>query len=112
MVCAFCAGTLVARQPPGMEGQDVVAVIFDPGPNAEAFGEHVEGHLDFLLAQMKAGKLLYAGPFREKTAGLSIFKMTDPGEVEKLIKQDPVVREKVLSYRIEKWMMCELAGEK
>jgi uncharacterized protein YciI len=111
LALAFLAGTLIARQPPGMDCQEVVAVIFDPGPNAEAFSQHVEGHLDFLLAQMKAGKPLYAGPFHDKAAGLSLFKLTDAEEVEKLIKQDPVVAEQVLSYRIEKWRMCQLAKE-
>ena len=33
------------------------------------FAEHRQGHVDFLLKQMKAGRLLYAGPFKDGGGG-------------------------------------------
>jgi len=99
----------LAEEAPGPEGmvcRPVVVVEYHAGPNADRFRDHVQGHLDHLRAQMKAGNLIYAGPFEEGLGGLSIYVLDDLAEVDKLVSKDPVVAKKVLTYSMRRWRMC------
>jgi uncharacterized protein YciI len=107
---AALALAVMAQEPPGMGREDVVVVLYEPGPNVEALGAHRVAHEQFWLTQMKAGRLLHAGPFQDRIAGLSIYKMRDPKAVEALVCQDPLVSHRVVTYRLHRWHMCSLTA--
>jgi uncharacterized protein YciI len=110
VLCVVCALVAVARQPEGMDCKDVVLVQYHGGPNWTDSQEHVEGHLGFLRREMKAGRLLFAGPFKDDAGGISIYEATDLGKVDVLVNQDPLVANKVVSYSLHRWKMCSLAA--
>lgn len=106
--CAVWALADDRAAPEGMVCRGTIVVEYHSGPNWEKFGEHVRGHLDYLRTQMKAGRILYGGPFEDANGGLSVYALTDPHEVDALVHTDPLVANKVVTYSMRHWRMCSL----
>ncbi len=62
-------------------------------------------HLDYSWVQLKAGKLISAGPFTDKInwTGCLIYNCQSKEEVEKIAEADPLVSSKIVSYEIHPW---------
>jgi uncharacterized protein YciI len=96
---------------PGMVGSEKIAVVYLQGPNWEKFGEFRGKHVEFLLEQMKAGTAQYAGPFvrgEEVQGGMLILNLTDYNQADALIQNDEIIKQKVVTYELKKWLQCGL----
>lgn len=108
-VVGVMAGDVPA--PEGMVARQVMIVEYHDGPNAEAFTQYLQGHLDYLRVQMKAGKILHAGPFEKISGGIAIYTVTDPRELDVLVNADPLMANKVVTYSMRLWRMCSPATQ-
>jgi uncharacterized protein YciI len=109
LLVTLCITTAAVCGPLGdMMRREVTVVEYHAGPNWAAFNEHAQGHLEHLHRQMTAGKLLYAGPWRDDNGGLSIYRGADAGAVDALLQQDPLVTTKVVTYSLRVWHMHSL----
>ncbi len=110
LTLAFAVWALADDEPApeGMTCRGTIVVEYHPGPNVEKFAEHVGGHLDYLRTQMKAGTVLYGGPFEDGRGGLSVYSVTDLNEVDALVRTDPLVANKVVTYSMRHWRMCSI----
>lgn len=104
--------SLQPKAPPGMEGQDVTVVRYYSGAKWSDFDKYVDAHLNFLRKGMESGKLLYAGPFADDTGGLNIYNTADLAEVDRLVRQDPLIEKGVVTFSMQTWRMCKLAEKK
>lgn len=96
---------------PGMVGSEKIAVIYLQGPNWEKFGKFRGKHVDFLLEQMKAGTAQYAGPFvrgEDVQVGMLILNLSDFNQADALIQNDEIIKQKVVTYELKKWLQCSL----
>ncbi|HEY1337208.1 MAG TPA: hypothetical protein VGF59_06845 [Bryobacteraceae bacterium] len=111
----FAAAVAVAQQPrqwppPGMRCPQRTLVLFEQGANGAKAGQFFDEHIAYLLAQMKSGKILSAGPASSGPAA-AVFTSTDWPEVEEILKNEPFTREgvmKVSSHAV--WNACEAAN--
>ena len=97
--------------PPDMQGTLKIVVTYVPAKNWDLFSMYVDQHLAYLSAQMKAGNVEFAGPFLKDDdvdGGLSIYNSDDEDAVRLLVRNDPVVRNDVVSAWLKTWMQCEL----
>ena len=109
-VCAFLATADDKRgNPEGMSCRDVVIVRYVDGPKADEFSTHVAGHLEFLRKGLQSGNILFAGPLQDGPGGYTVYGLTDKKEVDKLVRQDPLIANKVCTYEMNTWMMCKAA---
>ena len=95
--------------PEGMSCRDVVIVRYVDGPNTDEFSTHVADHLEFLRKGLQSGDILFAGPLQDGPGGYAVYGMTDKQKVEKLVRQDPLIANKVCTYEMNTWMMCKTA---
>ena len=95
--------------PEGMSCRDVVIVHYVDGPKASEFSTHVADHLEFLRKGLQSGDILFAGPLRDGPGGYTVYGLTDKNKVEKLVRQDPLIANKVCNYEMNTWMMCTTA---
>ena len=109
LVCGLAVAYAVQGDPPGMACREVTVVRYYPGPNWAAFEQHVGGHLVFLQTQMAADKVLFAGPLVDAGGGYTIYALTDQAEVDTLVRQDPLVINKVVTHALRRWKMCQKA---
>ncbi len=111
--CLAAAGLRAETGPEGMDCRHVTVVRYHPGAKWADFGKHVTGHLAFLRKQMEAGRLTYAGPCEGENGGFSIYASSDLAEVDRRVRQDPLVAKGVVTYSLHSWQMCSLAkGQK
>ncbi len=85
-------------------------VILKTGENQlkdkEKLNELFKGHMDNINKLANAGKLIVAGPFGKNDKayrGLFIFNASTKEEVEKLLEDDPTVKEKIFDAEIIPW---------
>ena len=113
LVLGMCAWLAVAdeqrRDPEGMSCRDVVIVRYVNGPKADEFSTHVANHIEFLRKGLQSGNILFAGPLQDGPGGYTVYGLTDKKEVEKLVRQDPLIANKVCTYELNTWMMCKTA---
>jgi uncharacterized protein YciI len=105
----------LAADPPGMACQNATVVRYHPALEWASFAKHKEGHLAFLRKEMERGTILFAGPLQEGetfTAGMAIYKGNDLKAVDAAVQGDPLVGNKVVTYEISGWMMCNAAPKK
>lgn len=109
-MCAMLATTGDKRgDPEGMSCRDVVIVRYVDGPEADEFATHVADHLEFLRKGLQSGDILFAGPLQDGAGGYTVYGMTDKKAVEKLVREDPLIANKVCTYQMNTWMMCKTA---
>lgn len=94
--------------PPGMACEDAVLVRYHAGPRWADVGTVIAQHLDFMRAQMRAGRILFGGPFYE-SGGLDILRGGDLAAASALVETDPLVTRRVVTYSVEKFWMCRPA---
>lgn len=87
-----------------------VMVILKTGPNDvkdnELRAQYFKGHFENINRMAEAGKLIVAGPFdtnNQKFRGLFILNVTDFSEAEKLIQEDPTIKEKIFDVEMFHW---------
>ncbi|MCP4248532.1 MAG: hypothetical protein GY778_15900 [bacterium] len=105
----FAVAYAVQGDPPEMTCREVTVVRYYPGPNWAAFEQHLGEHLKFLQAQMAADQVLFAGPLVGGGGGFTIYALTDQDEVDALVRQDPLVINKVATHALYRWRMCQKA---
>lgn len=109
----FVAAVLLSQNawpPPGMSCPQRTVVTFDEGPNASKSQELFQQHVTYLLGQMKAGKVIAAGPMAAGHTALMIFASKDWDEVQDVLKAEPFTQAGVIQVvRHEVWNSCELA---
>ncbi len=111
--CLAAAGMRAETGPEWMDCRHVTVVRYHPGARWADFSKHVTGHLAFLREQMEAGRLTYAGPLEGENGGFSIYASSDLAEVDRRVRQDPLVVKGVVTYSLHSWQMCSLAkGQK
>ena len=109
-MCVLPATTDDKRgDPEGMSCRDVVIVRYVNGPKADEFAAHVADHLEFLRKGLESEDILFAGPLRDGPGGYTVYGLTDKKKVEKLVRQDPLISNKVCTYEMNTWMMCKTA---
>jgi hypothetical protein len=97
-----------AFPPPGMRCPQRTLVLFQPGPNAAKAPAVYQEHIAYVLSEMKAGRIVVAGPANEGPAAM-VFASKDWAEVEPLLKKEPFTREgvmKISSHGV--WNACEV----
>jgi uncharacterized protein YciI len=111
----FLIGGLLFAQhsspPPGMQCPQRTLVLFEPGPNWEKAGQFAPRHLAFVLQQLKAGRILSAGPLEGTPPGAAMLLASgDWSQVDALLNEEPFTREGVLKIaRHDVWNACEAA---
>jgi uncharacterized protein len=111
----FLIGTLLFAQaqvsPPGMECHQRMLVLFLPGPNAARAKELAPAHVDYLGRQMRANKVIAAGPFEGNDGAAIIFASSDWNEVQNLLKDEPFTSAGVIKISDHKmWSACQAIG--
>jgi uncharacterized protein YciI len=86
-------------------------VLFSPGPNAIRQKELAPAHLAYMSRQMRANKVIAAGPFIAGDGAAIIFASSDWNQVQLLLKDEPFTSAGVLQVSDHKtWMPCQLLG--
>ncbi len=97
--------------PAGMSCEDAVLVRYHAGPRWSEVGTVIAAHLDFMRAQMRAGRILFGGPFYE-SGGLDIVRGADLAAAAALVENDPLVAQRVVTYSAERFWICRPAAER
>lgn len=77
------------------------------------FGELLEAHLQWAIAAEQRGELFASGPFVEEggvpgaLGGMSIVRAASLEEAQRILSQDPFIREQVYVSSIRKWLLME-----
>ena len=95
--------------PAGMRCEDAVLVRYHAGPRWADVEQEIAGHLDYMRAQMRAGRVIFGGPFYE-SGGLDVFRGADLAAVAALTETDPLVAHHVVTYSVERFWMCSAAA--
>ena len=75
-------------------------------PDGEAWGQHLQAHIDYLKALVGRGKLRASGRLKDKPlrSGLLLFTVDTRAEVEALIQADPFAKEGLITeLTIHEW---------
>jgi uncharacterized protein YciI/ketosteroid isomerase-like protein len=96
-------------QIPGLNCTPVTLVNYRPGPNFSRMSEHGAKHVEFVREHSRAGHIVQAGPFSDRTGAMVIVKQTDLREVDEMVRQDPYVSERVMTYTLQPWQQCTAA---
>lgn len=94
--------------PPGMSCEDAVLVRYHAGPRWSEVGTVIAAHLDFMRTQMRAGRVLFGGPFYE-SGGLDVLRGADLAAAAALVEQDPLVARRIVTYSAERFWLCQPA---
>lgn len=77
----------------------------------EDFGEHLQGHLEYMISLEETGVLFASGPFFENGAsngnGMTIVRATSRDEAKEILDRDPLVAAGVRTYELHEWHMME-----
>jgi uncharacterized protein YciI len=113
IILFLTAGLLLAQgqwPPPGMQCPQRTLVIWEHGPNWEKRAEVAQRHLAYVLQEMKAGKILHAGPMEGPHSAAALFASGDWKEVEAILNDEPFTHEGVLQVAThDTWSACEAA---
>jgi uncharacterized protein YciI len=77
------------------------------------FPELLEAHLQWAIAAEKRGELFASGPFIEQggvpgaAGGMSILRAGSLAEAQRILADDPFIREQVYMPFIKQWMLME-----
>jgi uncharacterized protein YciI len=71
-------------------------VTFERGPNRAKGQELFEHHASYILRQMKAGKILSAGPMADHQTAVILFSSREWNEAEEILKDERYTREGAL----------------
>ena len=77
------------------------------------FGELLEAHLQWAIEADRRGELFASGPFVKEDGlpgalgGMSVLRAATMEDAERILANDPFIREKVYTPIINKWLMME-----
>lgn len=99
-----------AWPPPGMSCPQRTLVTFDEGPNSDKAQGLFQQHIAYLSGQMKAGKVISAGPLAVGHSALMLFATKDWDEIQDILKNEPFTQAGVIKVvRHDVWNACEVA---
>lgn len=116
LAAGLCAAAPAARAggfstPPGMTCEDAMLVRYHAGPRWAEADRAIAGHLEFIRAQMRAGRILFSGPFYE-SGGLLVARGSDLAAAAALVEADPLVAQRVVTYSAERYWICRPAASR
>jgi uncharacterized protein YciI len=104
---------LVAQNPfppPGMNCPQRTLVTFEEGPSSDKAQQLFQQHISYLSGQMKAGKVISAGPLAAGHTALILFATKDWDEIQEILKNEPFTQAGVIKVvRHDVWNACEVA---
>jgi len=111
IICLLIASIVFAQAqdiPGGMQCHERTLVLFVPGPNKEKQKELAQSHMDYMSQQMRAGKVLAAGPFTGDEGAAAVFASGDWSEVQQILNNEPFTRAGVIKVADHKvWTACQ-----
>jgi uncharacterized protein YciI len=87
-------------------------VVFGTRLDETRIADHLAEHIGWVMSLEKAGRVLLCGPLspRAGSAGpnsMLVLRVDTSEEAERLARQDPLVREKVVTFEIREWTIYE-----
>ena len=79
-------------------------------PMQDDFEATMRGHLDFLVAEHAAGRLLMAGPMTDETAGVAVYRMPSRAELFEHLQTNPAVAAGLVDVELHGWMPWDFEG--
>jgi uncharacterized protein YciI len=73
------------------------------GDQAQAAATHLEAHLAWTREQQLAGRILAAGPTRDRSLGIMLHAHMSEDDVHALCRTDPFVSSGFRSYEVIPW---------
>lgn len=70
----------------------------------EEVDEHIESHIDYLNEQYKQGNFIVSGRKKPRNGGIILSKMSNRGDLIKILDQDPFKVFKIAEYRITEFI--------
>jgi uncharacterized protein YciI len=86
-------------------------VLFTVGPNIAKAKDLAPAHFEYMKRQMRANKIIAAGPFEPNDGAAIIFASSDWNEVQDLLKDEPLTSAGVIKVSDHKtWSACQVLG--
>lgn len=112
--CFLFASIFIAQAqdiPRSMQCHERTLVLFVPGPNKDKQKDLVRLHMDYMSEQMRAGKIIAAGPLNGDEGAAAVFASNDWAEVQNLLKDEPFTKGGVIKVADHKvWNACQASG--
>jgi uncharacterized protein YciI len=70
----------------------------------------IAAHIELMRAQMRAGRVLFSGPFHE-SGGVLVVRGADLAAAAALVERDPLVVQRIVTCSAERFWMCRPAPE-
>ena len=81
------------------------------GDSAEAIKSSFDDHLSWLREQQRAGKVLIAGPSRDRSVGIIVFgHLSTAYELDELCGHEPFIARGYRTYEAIRWDVHQLLG--
>ena len=94
-----------------MECHARTLALFVPGPNWQKHDELTPAHLNYMGQQMKAGKIIAAGPFAGNQGAAVVFASDKWEDVQAILNDDPLTHEGVIKVSEHNtWTACQVFG--
>ncbi|MBI2897543.1 MAG: hypothetical protein HYY06_28550 [Deltaproteobacteria bacterium] len=103
-------GTPRFSTPSGMTCEDAVLVRYHAGPRWAEVDTAIAAHIELMRTQMRAGRVLFSGPFDE-SGGVLVVRGPDLAAAAALVERDPLVARRIVTYSAERFWMCRAASE-
>lgn len=82
-----------------------IYAVFLPMKDEEKSAQYRPQHLEFLEKLHESGSVSAYGKFADGSGGLVMYRTASYEETEKLVKEDPFVKEGARTYEIREWVM-------
>lgn len=66
----------------------------------EDINQHLDAHKEWLIDNVRQGKVILAGPMEGRTGGLLLASCSDREELDAMMAQDPFIESGVASYEV------------
>lgn len=112
--CFLLASIVLARAqntPSDMHCHQRTLVLFVTGPNKDKQKDLVQLHMDYMKRQMRAGKIIAAGPLNGDEGAAAVFTSSDWPEVQGILNDEPFTKAGVIKVADHKvWNACQATG--
>lgn len=79
-------------------------------PMHEDFEATMRQHLEFLVTEHAAGRLLMAGPMTDETAGVAVFRMPTRSDLFERLQANAAVAAGLVDVELHGWMPWDFDG--
>jgi len=62
---------------------------------------HFDGHREWLVQHIKAGRILLTGPLEPRTGGLLLVSVADRAELDRMMSEDPFVIHRLVEIEVK-----------